>query len=208
MAEAIARDRLGPGAGVVFESAGLYALDEAPATPHAVEAAEELGADLSTHRARSLTRAMVEEADRIYVMTRSQAEALGHMGADLGGKMDLARARWARTSPTPTGGMLRPIATPATALPRRWKPGVEEWRAAGGGRASIARAAVPSYGVQPAVSGSSTACSEARISSCSTTATRSLTSNEAVTAAAPSTNTAKAYTRGGLPAQAGAGRTR
>ncbi|MFH1329745.1 MAG: low molecular weight protein arginine phosphatase [Actinomycetota bacterium] len=89
MAEAIARARLGPGAGVVFASAGLYALDEAPATPHAVEAAGELGADLSAHRARSITRDLVEEADHIFVMTRSQAEALGHMGADLGGKVEL-----------------------------------------------------------------------------------------------------------------------
>ena len=89
MAEAIARARLGPGSGVIVESAGLYALDDAPATPHAVEAAAEVGADLSAHRARSVTRAMVEEADRIYVMTRSQAEALGHMGADLGAKVAL-----------------------------------------------------------------------------------------------------------------------
>lgn len=89
LAEAIARARLGSGSEVMVESAGLYALDEAPATPHAVEVAAESGADLSTHRARSITRAMVEEADRIFVMTRSQGEALGHMGADLGSKVAL-----------------------------------------------------------------------------------------------------------------------
>ena len=89
LAEAIARVRLGPGAGLAFASAGLYALDEAPATPHAIEVAAEAGADLSAHRARSVTRAMVEEAEVIYVMTRSQAEALGRMGADLGAKVAL-----------------------------------------------------------------------------------------------------------------------
>lgn len=89
LAEAIARARLGPGSGVAVESGGLYALDEAPATPHSIAAAAEVGADLSAHRARSVTRAMVEQADRIYVMTRSQADALAHMGADLGGKVEL-----------------------------------------------------------------------------------------------------------------------
>lgn len=89
LAEAIARARLGSGSGVTVESAGLYALDDAPATPHAIATAAEAGADLSGHRARSITRAMVEEADRIFVMTRSQAEALGHMGADLGEKVAL-----------------------------------------------------------------------------------------------------------------------
>jgi len=89
LAEAIARARLGRGSGVTVESAGLYALDEAPATTHAIAAAAEAGADLSAHRARSVTRAMVEDADRIFVMTHSQAEALAHMGADLGEKVAL-----------------------------------------------------------------------------------------------------------------------
>jgi len=83
LAEGVARAHLGPGSGVTFESAGLYALDEAPATPDALRVAAEVGVDLSFHRARSVTREMVEGADHIYVMTRSQAEALAHMGADL-----------------------------------------------------------------------------------------------------------------------------
>jgi protein-tyrosine phosphatase len=89
LAEALARARPGAAAGVAFESAGLYALDDAPATPHAVQVGAERGADLSGHRARPITRAMAEQADRIYVMTRSQVEALDHMGADLGGKVGL-----------------------------------------------------------------------------------------------------------------------
>ena len=132
MAEAIARDRLGPGAGVVFESAGLYALDEAPATPHAVEAAGELGADLSTHRARSLTRAMVEEADRIYVMTRSQAEALGHMGADLGGKLDLLEPMGEDIA-DPYGGDAAAYRHARDRIAKAVEARLEEWRAAAGG---------------------------------------------------------------------------
>lgn len=82
LAEGIARARLGPESRVTSESAGLYALDGAPATPHAQAAAAEAGVDLSAHRARSITRNIVEAADRIYVMTRSQAETLGFLGVD------------------------------------------------------------------------------------------------------------------------------
>ena len=133
MAEAIARVRLGPGAGVVFESAGLYALDEAPATPHAVAAAGELGADLSTHRARSITRAMVEQADRIYVMTRSQAEALGHMGADLGEKGALLDPAGEDIA-DPYGGDAASYRHARNRIAKAVEARLEEWRAAAGGR--------------------------------------------------------------------------
>lgn len=79
LAEGIARARLDPGTGVVFESAGLYALDGAPATPNAAAVAAEMGVDLSAHRARSVTPELLEAADRIYVMTRAQAESLARL---------------------------------------------------------------------------------------------------------------------------------
>lgn len=103
LAEAIARARLGEVPGLEFESAGLYALEEAPATPHAAAVAADAGADLSAHRARPVTRAMVEGADRIYVMTRSQAEALSQMGADLGDKVMLLDPN-GEDIPDPYGG--------------------------------------------------------------------------------------------------------
>ncbi|MBN2114828.1 MAG: low molecular weight protein arginine phosphatase [Acidimicrobiia bacterium] len=105
LAEATARARLGGVPGLEFESAGLYALEEAPATPHAVQVAADGGADLSAHRARSVTRAMVEGADRIYVMTRTQAETLSRMGADLGGKVALLDPN-GEDIPDPYGGDL------------------------------------------------------------------------------------------------------
>jgi len=89
LAEGIARARLGPESGVTFESAGLDALDEAPATPHALAVAAEAGADLGAHRARQATREMVERADCVYVMTRSQAEALTRMGSAGGDRVTL-----------------------------------------------------------------------------------------------------------------------
>lgn len=89
LAEGIARARLGPESGIAFESAGLDALDEAPATPHALAVAAEAGADLDAHRARQATREMVERADCVYVMTRSQAEALARMGSPGGDRVAL-----------------------------------------------------------------------------------------------------------------------
>jgi protein-tyrosine phosphatase len=89
LAEGIARARLGPESEVVFESAGLYALDDAPAAPHALTAAAEVGVDLSGHRARSMSREMVQGVDCIYVMTSSQRELVGRLSADRGGRVML-----------------------------------------------------------------------------------------------------------------------
>jgi protein-tyrosine-phosphatase len=74
MAEAIARARVD--AAMSFGSAGLHALDGAPATGHAVRAAAEMGADASGHRARPLTRRLIDDADEIYVMTAAQRRAV------------------------------------------------------------------------------------------------------------------------------------
>jgi len=134
LAEAVARARLGFDSGAVFESAGLYALEEAPATPHAIAVAAEAGADLSAHRARSITRAMVEEADRIFVMTRSQAEALGHMGADLGAKVALLDPAGEDIA-DPYGGDAAAYRHARDRIARAIGARLEEWRAAGMGGA-------------------------------------------------------------------------
>ena len=49
-------------------SAGTHGLDTEPASAFAIEAAAELGVDISGHRARSLDREMVSRADLILVM--------------------------------------------------------------------------------------------------------------------------------------------
>ncbi len=129
MAEAIARARLSPDSGVAFESAGLYALDEAPATPHALEAAAERGADLAGHRARSITRALTAEADRIYVMTASQAEALAQMGADLGEKVALLDPAGGDIA-DPYGGDLDAYRRARNRIASAVEARIAEWRAA------------------------------------------------------------------------------
>jgi protein-tyrosine-phosphatase len=129
MAEALARASLRPASGVAFASAGLYALDEAPATPHAVKAAGELGADLSAHRARSVTRAMAESADRIYVMAASQAEVLGQMGTDLGDRVVLLDPAGGDIA-DPYGGDLEAYRRARDRIAEALEARIEEWRAA------------------------------------------------------------------------------
>lgn len=51
-----------------IRSAGTHGLDAQPAAPFAVQAMAELGVDISAHRARSLDREMVSQADLILVM--------------------------------------------------------------------------------------------------------------------------------------------
>jgi len=57
-------------------SAGLAAHRGAPASPEAVELLDEDGIDLRSHESQMLTRALVEQADRIVTMTRSHRDAI------------------------------------------------------------------------------------------------------------------------------------
>jgi protein-tyrosine phosphatase len=81
MAEALARRAVARNLGMADEdlekkgihliSAGSFALPGARATPQAVEAARELGADLSKHRSRPLSVELIHQADHIFTMGRS-----------------------------------------------------------------------------------------------------------------------------------------
>lgn len=62
--------------GVSVVSAGSYAMPGARATPQAVEAVKDLGADLSQHRSRPLTVELIHQADMIFTMGRSHAMAV------------------------------------------------------------------------------------------------------------------------------------
>ena len=83
MAEAIARQLLARKLGIndqdldkkglAVVSAGSYALPGARATPQAVEAVRDLGADLTQHRSRPLTVDLIHEADMIFTMSRNHA---------------------------------------------------------------------------------------------------------------------------------------
>jgi protein-tyrosine-phosphatase len=58
------------------ESAGTWAESGAPAASYSRELLEQDGLDLAAHRARRIERELVESADLILCMTRSQREAL------------------------------------------------------------------------------------------------------------------------------------
>jgi protein-tyrosine-phosphatase len=69
-------------------SAGTDALPDLPASPEAVDVAAERGIDLSEHRSRPLTPALVEWADLILTMSSSHLWTVSEMGgADKAGLM-------------------------------------------------------------------------------------------------------------------------
>jgi L-threonylcarbamoyladenylate synthase len=57
-------------------SAGLAAHRGSPASPETVELLDEDGIDLRSHESQMLTRTLVEQADRIFTMTRSHRDAI------------------------------------------------------------------------------------------------------------------------------------
>lgn len=66
---------------IIVESAGLAA-DGSPASGNAVAAMAEQGMDLSAHRSRPATPALLRQADILAVMSPSHAMAAVSMGAD------------------------------------------------------------------------------------------------------------------------------
>ena len=69
MAEYLLRKRLGGRSGWVSSSAGVFAMNGAPASVEAQRVMKELGSDLSPHRSRALTQEIVDGAALIVVMT-------------------------------------------------------------------------------------------------------------------------------------------
>ena len=130
LAEGLARARLGPEAGVTFESAGLYALNGAPATPHALVVAAEEGVDLGAHRARPITVEMVEGADRVYVMTRAQQDGLARMGAGVRDRVALLDPS-GDDIPDPYGGDLDAYHRARDRIAAAVEARLDEWRAGG-----------------------------------------------------------------------------
>jgi protein-tyrosine phosphatase len=79
MAVAFLQRRLaedGQGEGWEVVSAGLWAQDGAPATALTLKVMNERGFDLREHRARQVTRGMVEDADLVLGVTPHHVEAL------------------------------------------------------------------------------------------------------------------------------------
>lgn len=83
MAEGYAKTVLGLDA----DSCGLAASMGDPAADNAIAVAKEHGIDLTGHRAKPLTVAAVEAADRIYVMSPSHADFLCRLFPEQSGKV-------------------------------------------------------------------------------------------------------------------------
>ena len=61
---------------VRIDSAGLFAAMGEKASPNAVKAVEEMGADLSEHTAKSITEDLINASDIILAMTESHKQLL------------------------------------------------------------------------------------------------------------------------------------
>lgn len=61
---------------IIASSAGIAALDGEPASENSVKAASEAGADLTSHKARKITREMIKQCSAVYTMTQSHAAML------------------------------------------------------------------------------------------------------------------------------------
>lgn len=77
MAEAIFNNMLKEhGLPATATSAGIAGVVGERASAHAITALKEIGIDLKYHRARALTRVIMEETDDVYVMTRSHYRSI------------------------------------------------------------------------------------------------------------------------------------
>ena len=76
MAEYLFLSRIGPNAPWKACSAGLAAVDGLAATETAIEAMDEIGANMRKHSSRGLTNKLIDEAAIILIMTATHAAEL------------------------------------------------------------------------------------------------------------------------------------
>ena len=80
MAEALLRQKLAEKyTNVVIQSAGISALEGHPADPVAQALMQERGIDISAHRARQLTPAMIMDFDIVLAMESGQVKNIANM---------------------------------------------------------------------------------------------------------------------------------
>lgn len=73
--------------GLAAVSAGLFTQDGIPASENAVTAAKELGADISAHRSRMLTRGMAQSARYLVCMTGAHYDRVCELFPDCADKV-------------------------------------------------------------------------------------------------------------------------
>ena len=87
MAEALLRDALRGQDGIAVESAGLGALVGHPASEYSVELMDEMGIDITGHRARQIHPDMVHDADLVLVMEAGHKRAIDDADTTARGKV-------------------------------------------------------------------------------------------------------------------------
>ena len=87
MAEALLRRELRGQDGITVESAGLGALVGHPASDYSVELMDEMGVDISQHRARQIHPDMVSAADLVLVMEAGHKRAIDDADPTARGKV-------------------------------------------------------------------------------------------------------------------------
>jgi protein-tyrosine phosphatase len=87
MAEALLQRELRGKDGFTVESAGLGALVGHPASEHSVALMDELGLDITAHRARQIHPDMVSAADLVLVMEAGHKRAIDDADATARGKV-------------------------------------------------------------------------------------------------------------------------
>ena len=68
--------RAGDEGKLIARSAGTWAMENQPASGHAITVMAERGVDISEHRGRTVTREELAAADAVIVMTQSHRDAL------------------------------------------------------------------------------------------------------------------------------------
>lgn len=76
MAQALFQLHQGENSSWEARSCGLFAADGMPVSEFAIQAAQELGADVSAHRSSAITADKVQQADYLICMTAAQLDAL------------------------------------------------------------------------------------------------------------------------------------
>ena len=87
MAEALLKRELREQDGFTVESAGLGALVGYPASEFSIELMDELGVDITAHRARQIHPDLVREADLVLVMESGHKRAIDDADATARGKV-------------------------------------------------------------------------------------------------------------------------
>ena len=114
-------------------SAGLAAGPGSPASRESVELARKVGGTLRSHRSRAFTDELLDEADRVYVMTDTHRRMILHARPDAADRVALLAADGADI-PDPIGGGLWEYEQCLRAIEDGLRAVLDELDAAAGGR--------------------------------------------------------------------------